>query len=194
MALSIQRQDSYSRGQLLLRTFFGWLYIALPHYFLIFFVSIWAAILGFLAWWAVLFTGKYPESWFSFQTGLIAWTNRVAASLGNLTDEYPSFGTSGTAQTVQVVLDRPASLSRGLLILRLLFGWLYLFIPHVVALFFRIIGAAVVAFLAWWAILFTGSFPVGFHSYLSGTQRWLFRVGAYASFLTDTYPPFSGKP
>ena len=40
MKLTITHQEHYSRGQLLLRTFFGWIYIAIPHYFVLMFVSI----------------------------------------------------------------------------------------------------------------------------------------------------------
>ena len=62
MKLSIKLQDGYSRGQLLLRTFFGWLYILIPNGFVMFFVSIWAAILMFLAWWVILFLrGNIPK-------------------------------------------------------------------------------------------------------------------------------------
>jgi hypothetical protein len=193
MAVTIQRQDQYSRGALLLRTFFGWLYISIPHLFLLFFVSIWGAVLSFIAWWAVLFTGRYPQGFFDFQVGLLSWNTRVAASLGNLTDEYPTFGTRGTSASVKVDLAYPETLSRGILILRTLLGWLYFFIPHGVCLFFRLIAAGVVQFLAWWVVVFTGSFPEGFHSFLTGTHRWLVRFGAYAGFLTDAYPPFSGK-
>jgi len=193
MALTMTRQDQYSRGALLLRTFFGWLYISIPHFFLLFFVGIWAAILSLIAWWAVLFTGRYPKSFFEFQVGLLSWNARVGASLGNLTDEYPSFGAGGTSGSVKLDLTYPESLSRGVLILRTLFGWLYLLIPHGFCLFFRLIGHAVVQFLAWWVVLFTGSFPVGYHSFLTGTHRWVVRFSAYAGFLTDTYPPFSGK-
>ena len=62
MKLEIKLQDRYSRGELLLRTIFGWLYILLPHTFVLFFVSIWGGILKFIAFFSVLFTGRYPQS------------------------------------------------------------------------------------------------------------------------------------
>ena len=40
MQFSVKSQDSFSRGQLILRTLFGWLYIVIPHAFLMFFVAI----------------------------------------------------------------------------------------------------------------------------------------------------------
>jgi len=54
-AFDIVHQDKYSRGQLLLRTLFGQVFILIPHAFLLFFIGIGSAILGFIAWWAVSF-------------------------------------------------------------------------------------------------------------------------------------------
>ena len=48
ITLSIQRQESYSRGELLLRSFFGVFYILIPHAIALLFVSLWGAILQFL--------------------------------------------------------------------------------------------------------------------------------------------------
>jgi hypothetical protein len=49
-------------------------------------------------------------------------------------------------------------------------------------------------FIAWWAVLITGEYPKGIHNFIVGTLRWSTRVNIYLSFLTDKYPPFSGKP
>lgn len=192
MTVSIKHQEHFSRGALILRTLFGWLYIAIPHFFLLFFVAIWGGILSFLAWFAVLFTGKYPASFHNYQVGLLGWLTRVNASLTNLTDEYPAFGFK-SGEAVSVELAVPEKSSRGLLILRALFGWLYVGIPHGFCLFFRYIWTGILTFLAWFAVLFAGSYPASWHSFNVGTARWGQRVYAYLLFLTDDYPPFSGK-
>ena len=129
MTVTIKHQEHFSRGALLLRTLFGGIYIAIPHFFLLFFVAIWGGILSFLAWFAVLFTGKYPASFHSYQVGMLGWLTRLNASLTNLTDEYPAFGFK-SGDSVSVELAVPDKSSRGLLILRALFGWLYVGIPH----------------------------------------------------------------
>ena len=67
MKITINRQESNSRGQLLLRSFFGWIYIFIPHLFILMFVSIWYGILDFIKFWIVLFTGRIPESTYEFQ-------------------------------------------------------------------------------------------------------------------------------
>jgi len=194
MQYEVTRQDSYSRGLLILRLLFGSIYIGIPHYFMLFFASIWAAVLQFLAFWAVLFTGKYPQSWFEFQVDIQRWVARVTSALLNMRDEYPAIGRKAVDPAVNVSVEYPASLSRGLLILRVLFGVIYVGIPHGICLIGRGIAAAVVAFIAWWAQLFTGRYPEKMFEFVLGTYRWGFRVGAYLSFLTDQYPAFSGKP
>ena len=50
MKFDITQQESYSRSELLLRTFFGWLYIMVPHTLVLFFVGIWSSILHFISW------------------------------------------------------------------------------------------------------------------------------------------------
>ena len=61
MKLTITHQERYSRGELLLRTLFGWLYIALPHGLVLLFVGLWGAILQFVAFWVILFTGRITQ-------------------------------------------------------------------------------------------------------------------------------------
>jgi hypothetical protein len=193
MTYSVSHQSSYKRGLLLLRTFFGWLYILIPHGFLLFFVGIWAAILSFLAFWAVLFTGKYPSAWYDFQLRYQRWGSRVGASLMNLTDTNASYGLDGTSEAVVLELERPEKISRGLTILRLIFGVIYVGIPHGFCLGFRGIWSSILMFLAWWAVLFGGKYPEGWHSFNVGTGRWAMRVGFYLLNMTDEYPAFSGK-
>lgn len=193
MKFTIQHQERYSRGQLLLRSFFGFLYIGIPHIFLLFFVGIWAAILMFCAWWVVLFTAKYPRGMFDFQVKLYNWQTRLSASMYNLVDGYPAFGVNGKSDKVSLEAEYPEKLSRGLLLLRLLFGYFYVMIPHAFCLLFRAIGTYIVMFLAWWAVLFTGKYPATWHAFVVGQLRWGLRINLYMGFMTDQYPPFSGK-
>ena len=193
MQFTVTHQEIYSRGELLLRTIFGGIYIAVPHFFLMFFVGIWSAILGFIAFWTVLFTGRYPESMFEFQIKFLRWSMRVSASLHNLVDGYPAFGLNGTSDKVTLEVEYPEGLSRGLVIVRLLFGIFYCSIPHGFCLFSRYIATSFLMFLAWWVVLFTGSYPAGWHEFNTGTLRWMTRFHLYMGIFTDRYPPFSGK-
>lgn len=192
MIFEIRHQESYSRGELLLRTFFGYLYIALPHLFLLFFLSIWSSIVGFIAFWSILFTGRYPESFFEFQTKFIKWEMRVNARMMNLVDGYPAFGLDAEDENIKFYVPYREDMSRGNAIIKLLFGWLYVGIPHGFVLFFRVIGMFFVQLIAFWIVLFTGEFPKKMHDFIVGTQRWAQRVNLYLAFMTDEYPPFTG--
>ena len=193
MKLDITHQESYSRGELLLRTFLGWLYIAIPHGFLLFFLGIWSAILAFVTFWIVLFTGKFPESIFEYQYKMLKWTLRLQATLLNLIDGTPAFGLASTSDKVNFELVRPEKVSQGKVILRALFGAFYVMIPHGFCLYFRMIGTGILAFLAWWVVLFTGNYPEKWHAFNVGTFRWYIRIMMYMGYFTDDYPPFSGK-
>lgn len=193
MILSIVHQESYSRLELILRTLFGAFYIILPHFFILFFLSLWGGVLSFVSFWVILFTGRYPKSMFEYQVQLLRWQIRVNARIGNLADDYPPFGLTSEDSQVQLEVPYPERISRSLLLLRTFFGIIYVIIPHFFILIFRTIWGSILTFLAWFVVLFTKKFPLSWHEFLVGTIRWNTRVGLYMSFMTDTYPPFSSK-
>lgn len=177
-----------------MRTLFGWLYIGIPHGFVLFFLLIWSGILQFVTFWVTLFTAKFPESMFNYQVNLNRWIMRLDGSLFNLFDGYPSFGLKTTGEKVILEVPRPERVSRLLVLLRTLFGAIYVYIPHGICLLGRGIAAYVVAFIAWWAVLFTGKYPEKWHGFVVGTCRWSLRLTLYMGYMTDEYPKFSGKP
>ncbi|HET7263963.1 MAG TPA: DUF4389 domain-containing protein [bacterium] len=70
-------------------------FLAIPHYIVLVFVGIAAVICVVIAWFAVLFTGRYPRSLFNFVVGVFRWILRVGAYAFLLTtDRYPPFGLS----------------------------------------------------------------------------------------------------
>jgi hypothetical protein len=192
MKLKVKNQETYSRLELLLRTLFGFLYIILPHYFILFFVGIWGAILRFIAFWVVLFTGKYPKSMFEFQVGLLRWSLRLSARIYNVADGYPAFGINGTDEHTQFEVEYPEKISRGLVLLRFFFGLIYVYIPHGFILMFRSMFVGILVFFAWWVVLFTGKYPASFHNWVVGQIRWGYRLSLYMNFMTDKYPAFTG--
>jgi hypothetical protein len=67
-------------------------FLAIPHYVVLVFLGIAAVVAVFVAWFAILFTGRYPRGLFDFVMGVIRWENRVAAyALVLVTDRYPPF-------------------------------------------------------------------------------------------------------
>ncbi|MDP6666480.1 MAG: DUF4389 domain-containing protein [Dehalococcoidia bacterium] len=134
----------------------------------------------------ILFRQKYPRWWFDFSIQYQRFMTRIICYLGLLTDDYPS---TDEEQGVHLEIDYPdaTQLNRWLP----LFKW-FLAIPHYVVIAVLVVVMLIVVVLGWFAILFTGSFPRGFHDFIVGVNRWFLRVVAYAFMLTtDDYPPFS---
>jgi len=194
MRAIIHYQEQYSRGELLLRSFFGVFYILIPHGFLLFFYGIWGAILQFLAFWVILFTGSYPQNWFEYQIKLQRWNLRVNARILNMSDGYPPFGLDAEDDAIEYDVPYLEESDRVSVLLRAIFGFIYVLIPHAFILFFLNIVSSFLAFLAWWIVLFTGTYPQSFFEFILKVLRWGIRVNLYMGFMSDTYPPFSLDP
>ena len=68
-----------------------WL-LAIPHYIVLFFLDIGALVAAIVAWFAILFTGRYPRALFDFVEGVARWHNGVIGyALTLVTDRYPPF-------------------------------------------------------------------------------------------------------
>ena len=191
--LSIEYPERLSRGLLLLKVFFGWLYAGIPHGIMLTIFGIAVSVVSFIAFWAILFTGKYPRGMYDFVARYMRWSVNVSAYLSLMRDEYPPFSGKQTTYPVTLTVEYPERLSRGLVVLKALFGWLYVGIPHGICLWLYGIAASIVIFIAFWVILFTGKFPKGMFDFVVGFERWSLNVGAYLSLMRDEYPPFSGE-
>jgi hypothetical protein len=67
-------------------------FLAIPHYIVLFFLDIAALVVVIVAWFAILFTGRYPRGLFDFVEGVARWHNRVIGyALTLVTDSYPPF-------------------------------------------------------------------------------------------------------
>jgi hypothetical protein len=84
-----------------------WL-LAIPHYIVLFFLWLAAIVVVIIAWFAILFTGRYPRGMFSFVEGVIRWHNRVVGYAFILvTDRYPPFTLSQAESPPPVAPERP---------------------------------------------------------------------------------------
>jgi hypothetical protein len=67
-------------------------FLAIPHYVALALLSLAAVVAVIIAWFAIVFTGRYPRAIFAFVEGVMRWNNRVTAYAFTLvTDEYPPF-------------------------------------------------------------------------------------------------------
>ena len=90
----VEYPEKLSHGMPLIKYFFGWLYVLIPHGFCLFFYQIAVGIVLFISFWAILFTGKFPRGMFDFVIGALRWQARVIAYMYMMTDEYPPFSGS----------------------------------------------------------------------------------------------------
>lgn len=163
--------------------FVKWL-LVIPHLVILYFLGIAVAVVTFIAWFAILFTGSYPRGMWDFTLMVQRWQMRVSIYTYLMRDEYPPFGDEPYPMRFEIAY--PQRLSRWLIFVK----WL-LIIPHVICLAVLGFCAAIAMFVVWFAILFTGRFPQGLFDFVVGVFRWNARVNLYAGLMTDVYPPFS---
>jgi hypothetical protein len=162
--------------------------LAIPHFIVLFFLSIASFVVWFIAWWAILFTARYPRGMFNFNVGVMRWTWRVSFYAGVLgTDRYPPFSlASDDDYPADLSVEYPERLSR----IKVIFKWWLLAIPHyIIVYFFGGLGFAV-SIIAGVALLFTGRYIEGLFGVQMALNRWNWRVSGYAGLLYDDYPPF----
>jgi hypothetical protein len=185
-----------------------WL-LMIPHVIVLVFLWIAFLVLTVVAFFAILFTGRYPRAIFDFNVGVLRWSWRVGfysySALG--TDRYPPFTLADVPDyPARLDVEYPQSLSRGLVLVK----WWLLALPHylIVGVFaggaFAGWNAAnddatwtsgggligLLVFIAGVVLLFTGRYPKPIFDFVLGMNRWVYRVAAYATLMTDAYPPF----
>jgi len=161
---------------------------AIPQYIVMYFVILAAQIVTFIAWLAILFTGKYPAGMLKFSIGALRWQMRVSAYIFLLTGKYPPFSLDDDDNyPVRLSVDCQVDGRNRLTC----FFRILMVIPQIIVLYIVMIVAEICLFIGWIAALVTGSVPAGLHNFIAGAVRWQARVSSYMQLHIDQYPPFS---
>jgi len=148
-------------------------------------MAIVAGVVGFIGWWAALFTGQLPAWAHDFLTGFVRWWARVAAYDAFLTDQYPPFTMDDTDYPVRL-LAKPTRLSRLAVFFRFI-----LVIPAAVLAGVAGFGLGILSIFAWLITLIAGRMPDGLHEAFTALVRYNARYGGYV-FLISPEQPWHG--
>ncbi len=168
-----------------------WL-MAIPHIVVLSLLAVVGGVVAIISWFSIVFTGKLSEGLANTQSMVLRYNMRTMAFAGFLHEEFPPFDFTTTAAEpggTPVSVDfTPALEDRNRLTAGLRFLWA---IPAWIFLGSISLVAEILWFIAFFAVLFTGSWPNGLRDFVVKALRLGVKVNAYGMLLTDEYPPFS---
>jgi hypothetical protein len=159
------------------------LILAVPHFFMLYFLGIAATVVVFIGWWAALFTGRLPDFAATFLTGYMRWYTRVAAYMMLLTDVYPPFSLEDDPYPVRIAVAQ-----QRLNPLAVFFRIILVIPASLLRLLLTIGAGSVVAFIAWLITLISGELPQALHLAYAAVLRYSTRLDCYFYLLTPAYP------
>ena len=187
MSYPIQYQVDYVEQRDRLTTFFRFL-IAIPWLIMAALYGIAAFLAAIVAWFTIVFTGKYPPGLYEFIASAIRLMTRVNGFTWLMTDTMPPFdGAEHAEYPVRVTIPPAlAEYDRVKALIRIIF-----LIPvYIIA---SILGFVqeVVGFVAWLVIVATGKQVPGLHELLMMAAAYQARALSYFLLVTEEFPPFS---
>jgi hypothetical protein len=182
-------EADYVESRNRLTTFFR-LILAIPLMIWLVLYGIVAELAIVVAWFAIVFTGRYPAGIYNFVADFTRFETRVLAYTYLLSDPYPSFGGSDDpAYPVRMQFAGPLDqYSR----LRTLFR-IILAIPIVILRYVMALMLEIGAVAGWFVILITGKMPRGLYDLMVLANSYTARSDSYLYLLTETYPPFQDE-
>ena len=141
--------------------------LVVPHFVVLWFLTIALEVVVFISWFAALFAGRLPEWAHTFITGVVRWQTRVYAYLLLLTDVYPPFSLDDDPDYPVRLLTRPTRLNRLAVLFRL-----FLAVPAALVSVIAAYGLVLFAFIGWLSALVTGKLPDPIHQAVAAVTRY----------------------
>jgi hypothetical protein len=184
MSYPVVFEMDYVERRSRLTTFFRYI-LAIPQFFFGWFYAIAFYVVLIIAWFALLFTGRWPSGLYAFAGGFLRYITRLSAYLYLGVDTYPPFGgAEDDSYPVRVRIAPPLDrYSR----LKVFFRPIYAILATVIRYALGIV-LSFVAFLSWFAIVITGRQPVSLQNALNFSLSYTTRADALIFLITQTYP------
>ena len=171
----------------------GNIVLAIPHLIVLYIFNLVSEVVGFVSWLMILFTGKLPDGLANLQVLYLRYQVRTFTYVLFMREEYPPFSFDSTAADpgddprVRVdVVPQLEGRNRLTAFFRII-----MVIPQIIVVGILTFAATIVTVIAWFVVLFTGTWPTGLRDFVVGVMRWSLRVNTYFLLLTDVYPPFA---
>ena len=185
----VRYEADYTEPQNRWITFFR-LILVIPWYILGSIYAIAAFVVAFLAWFAIVFTGRYPEGLYNFNAGFLRFLARAYAFTFLQTDRWPPFGFEQAPDyPIRAEIDsRLERYNRWKTGFRLILGIPVMFMVYLFGYLYQLASV-----IAWFHIVFMGHTSGGIHNALSTGLTYQLRASAYFLLLTETLPPVSDQ-
>jgi hypothetical protein len=182
-------EADYSERRNRLTAFFR-LILVIPVAIVLYIYAIVTLFAILFAWFAIVFTGRYPQALYDFVAGYLRFVTRVTAYAALLCDPYPPFnGAADASYPVRMEFAGPLErYSRAKTFFRLILA-----IPLLVARYVMGLLLEIGAIAGWFVILITGKMPRGLFDLMVLANSYTARSDAYLFLLTETYPPFQDE-
>jgi hypothetical protein len=169
-----------------LTTFFRY-FLAIPLFIVAIVYAIGVMFTVPIAWFVIVFTGRYPEGLYRFNAGFLQFVARINGYVSLVTDAYPPFGLGEADYPIRLGMPDPLpEYSRMKALFRIILA-----IPvYIIAYVLQLVGM-VATVISWFWIVITGQQNDGLHSAIVLAQAYNMKAYSYYFLITESWPPFS---
>jgi Domain of unknown function (DUF4389) len=163
----------------------------IPHGIILYGLQIFSRVVFLVYWVMLIFTGKLHPGMYRVMAMYERYNARASGFLVGFSETYPPFDftldsfDNNAYPAVRLNLPavpEPVARSKALNV--------FAAIPHYIVLMVFFVGAAVVAVIGWFAVLFTGAWPQGMRAFLVRVSNYQFRIWTYVAMVENKYPKF----